>query len=406
MRRLHPSIPLFLFLAILSLGLAAAGQARPDALVSLSPGQSSLVFVENVGQYSAPARFRLLGGAGDVWLAEDAIWLTQTAGDEGAGIHLKITFPGSRPRSQLQPFDRLATRVSFFRGADPAGWQAGAPAWGGVRYRDLYPGLDLEMGEEDGRLALRLVGSGDGAWDQVAMRVEGASSIRRDGDHLLLSTAAGDLTWPLLTPSRDPAPGAARIEGDLIRSPFANRTEQSRAAVAPRSTDLVFSRLIGGSGDDEGYEVALADDGAVFVAGYTRSGDFPTTPGSFDPSFNGNRDAFVAKILPDGSLGYVSVLGGSNSDWAFGLDVDAAGNAHLSGNTNSTDFPTTAGALDRSYNGGQDVFVAKLDAAGGALLYSTYLGGSANEVGDDMVVDAAGMILVTGGTVSSDFPTT
>ena len=119
-------------------------------------------------------------------------------------------------------------------------------------------------------------------------------------------------------------------------------------------------------------------------------------------------DAFVAKLTASGSgLVYSTYLGGSSYDGGFAIAVDAAGNAYVTGYTGSSDFPTTAGALGTTFNGGgSDAFVAKLTASGSGLVYSTYLGGSGNDWGYGIAVDAAGNAYVTGGTYSSDFPKT
>ena len=148
--------------------------------------------------------------------------------------------------------------------------------------------------------------------------------------------------------------------------------------------------------------------GSAYVTGYTLSTDFPTTPGAFDTSYNGNDDAFVAKLNPAGSgLAYATFLGGSGIDDGYGIAVDGAGSAYVTGETESSDFPTTPGAFDTSFNGGTgDAFVAKLNPAGSGLAYATFLGGSSEDDGYGIAVDGAGSAYVTGYTGSSDFPTT
>src|SRR5574337_1256282 len=137
-----------------------------------------------------------------------------------------------------------------------------------------------------------------------------------------------------------------------------------------------------------------------YVTGYTNSDDFPTTRGAFDRSYNvmfGALDAFVSKLNPTGSdLIYSTYLGGSG-DWnmGWGIAIDGSGNVYVTGRTNSSDFPTTPGAWDTSFNGGDDVFVTKLNPKGSRLVYSTYLGGnswepygSADYGNDNIVVDS------------------
>ncbi len=173
-------------------------------------------------------------------------------------------------------------------------------------------------------------------------------------------------------------------------------------------TALVFSSFLGGLADDCAKSVAIDASGNVFVAGETSSNNFPTTTGAFDQVYNQSTDAFVAKLNPSGSsLVYSTYVGGSLTDAAEALAVDASGNAYLTGYTTSTNFPVTPGALFASRQGTADAFVTKLNATGTSLSYSTYLGGSGGENGTSIAVDGAGCAIVAGGLTSSpNFPTT
>src|SRR6185369_8508147 len=121
----------------------------------------------------------------------------------------------------------------------------------------------------------------------------------------------------------------------------------------------------------------------------------------------GGENAFVTKFNAAGSgLVYSTYLGGaSNPDGGAGIALDVLGNAYVTGFTEAVDFPTTAGALATTLDGGQDAFVVKLNATGTGLLYSTYLGGSTSDIGYGIAVDAAGIAYVTGGGGSTGFPT-
>ena len=157
-----------------------------------------------------------------------------------------------------------------------------------------------------------------------------------------------------------------------------------------------------------GYSVAVDDDGAVYVTGDTSSSGFPTTPGAFDTTYNGDWDAFVVKVNPSGTgLAYASFLGGSEYDWGHSIAVDDTGAAYVAGTTESSDFPTTPGAFDTTYDGGTfDAFVVKVNPSGTGLAYATFLGGSDDDRVDGIAVDGTGAAYVTGHTYSSDFPTT
>lgn len=173
---------------------------------------------------------------------------------------------------------------------------------------------------------------------------------------------------------------------------------------------LSYSTYLGGSGDDVAIGLAVDANGIAYVTGNTTSTNFPATAGAFDTAANGNIDAFVARVNPNAqraaSLIYSTYLGGSDIEYGRGIAADAAGNAYVTGYTQSLDFPVTAGAFDTSANGGIDVFVSKLNPAGSALVYSTFLGGVANDIGNAIAVDASGNAYIAGHTESSDFPVT
>lgn len=171
---------------------------------------------------------------------------------------------------------------------------------------------------------------------------------------------------------------------------------------------LIYSFFLGGNSDNAGSRIVVDNSGNIYIAGSTYSPDFPTTINGYDTSTNGRHDGFVTKFNSAGSLLiYSTYIGGSNNDSANGLAIDNDGNVYITGNTNSTDFPTTPGAFDNTYNGGTpDIFVSKLNNTGSALIYSTYLdgGGENNSVG--IAVDNSGNASIAGWTNSGSFPTT
>ncbi|HLV87776.1 MAG TPA: choice-of-anchor D domain-containing protein [Candidatus Sulfotelmatobacter sp.] len=185
---------------------------------------------------------------------------------------------------------------------------------------------------------------------------------------------------------------------------------------------LVYSTYLGGSLYDEGYAIAVDASGNAYIAGKAESSDFPTTAGAFQTKYPGKTSsAFVSKLNATGSsLVYSTFLGGSGGglcylangsqdDLARGIAVDASGNAYVTGCTDSTNFPTTSGAYDKTCHacsGHGDAFVTKLNATGTGLVYSTYLGGSTLDVGYSIAVDASGNAYVGGSATSADFPVT
>ena len=177
----------------------------------------------------------------------------------------------------------------------------------------------------------------------------------------------------------------------------------------PAGTALVYSTFLGGSNDDHGRGIAVDSSGSAYVTGITGSPNFPTTVGAFDTTLNalGTFDVFVTKLNPSGSaLVYSTFLGGANTESGNGIAVDTSGSAYVTGDTGSVDFPTTAGAFDTTHDTDADAFVTKLNPAGTALVYSTFLGGFDTDSGTAIVVDAFGNAYVTGFTGSINYPTT
>jgi len=167
---------------------------------------------------------------------------------------------------------------------------------------------------------------------------------------------------------------------------------------------LLWSSFLGGALLDRGRSVAVDSSGSAFVTGVTGSTDFPTT-GGFDATNNAS-DAFVTKVSGSGTLLWSSFLGGASNDAGFSIAVDAAGNAFVTGLTLSTDFPTTGG-FDTTFGGGgnDDAFVTKVSGSG-ALLWSSFLGGSGADSGYGIAADSSGNVFVTGYTASTYFPAT
>lgn len=185
----------------------------------------------------------------------------------------------------------------------------------------------------------------------------------------------------------------------------------------PGGTALEYSTFIGGTSGEEGWDLEVDAAGCAYVVGETHSFDFPVTDGVYDTAIGsehgfGIQDGFVTKLNPTGSaLEYSTYIGGSLSDFFSGMAMDSAGNVFVTGYTDSTDFPTTEGAFDRTSTAElsgykSDTFVLKLNASGTALVYSTYLEGNDWDEARDIAVDILGQAYVVGETRSVNFPTT
>ena len=291
------------------------------------------------------------------------------AGGADGGIVLSMHFKGANPRVVLEAEDRVPGEVNYFRGSDPRGWQTGLPRYAAVVYRDLWPDIDLtirtgpalsERSESKGELKYEFRVRPGGRLSDISIGYSGADGLTIDEEGALrIRTAMGVL--------RDSPPIAWQMAGG------------SRLPVDSR---YVLS------GDSGGYSFAV---GATYRPDH--------------------------ELIIDPGLEYSTFLGGTSHDYGAAIAVDAAGNAYVTGTTQSTNFPTRAGSFDRTFNGGVvDVFVTKINPTGTALVYSTYLGGTPAQVpaggadpfefGRAIAVDAAGNAYVAGQTTSANFPTT
>jgi hypothetical protein len=173
----------------------------------------------------------------------------------------------------------------------------------------------------------------------------------------------------------------------------------------PDGSKPIFSTFIGGGNEERGYDIDIDSTGNTYITGFTQSSDFPTTASGYDTSHNGNSDVFVFKLNSNGStLIYSTFIGDINAETGWGITIDSLGNAFVTGNTGSLNFPTTIGAYSTSKTGNSDIFVLKLNQTGSKLLYSTYIGGSSFNYGISIDVDSNGNAFITGSTQSSNFP--
>jgi hypothetical protein len=267
----------------------------------------------------------------------------------------------------------------------------------------------------------------DGAYDTTHNGSSDAfvMKLEDDGSALVYSTFLGGTHGDEAKAIALAGNGQAYVTGTTISSDFpvtpdaydqfynyvsaVGRTDTAFvAALNASGSDLVYSTYLGGPAwaDDEGLAIAVDKSGHAHVAGYTESVDFFTTPGAYDTTYNSYRDLFVVKLETDGSdLVYSTFVGGLGDDTGRGLALDDQGRVYLTGSTNSSDFPTTPEAHDKTINGLGDVFITAIDASGTALVYSTFLGGSLSDHGFATGLHGAGRVYVTGVTESSNFPT-
>ena len=369
---------------------------------SREPGRKlPLFFVPNRGQAAAAVQYTLRTPQMSVQFES-----VETYFDLGRG-GLGVRFSGANPEPRIEAQDSLGGKVNFLLGNRREDWQTDVPTYAAILYHDLYPGIDLTYSIAQGRLKSEFRVS-PGA-DPAAIRwlYRGALERRIDGGGHLVVTAAGgqvqedkpDL-YQEARGIRSQVEGGFRLLGDGTVGFSVASYDRSRALVI--DPVIGFSTYLGGNGLDSARAIAVDAAANSYVAGFTDSSDFPAV----NPlqARGGGTDAFVAKLSAAGGLVYCTYLGGSWDDRAFGIAVDTGGSAYVTGWTYSPNFPTTSGALQRSFGGGRDAFAAKLNAAGNTLVYSTYLGGSGYDTGNGIAIDSLGYAYVAGDTNSSNFP--
>lgn len=427
MQHHRPIIAALALLVLLSPFAGFVAQALPrHATAPLDvPDVASqpLLFVENKGQFAAGARFRVWGGGEVAWVDEQGLWLTVidpvSEGETVRGAHVRVTLDGANPAARIVPFDESPVRVAYLLGDDPAAWQRNVRAWRGVRFENVYPGIDWELSSDGGTFCQRLVVEPGADVGLARLRVEGADALAVDDRMLVMDTTGRHVSLPLLSvvaAHGSPSIGSPVIEGNLVGCPLVSSDDVGARSAASVPTGLLYSTYFGGSEEDAATAVAVGPQGNLYVAGFGNSTDFPATPGAFDVTMDGGStgllfigDAWLAQFNPTGTalLSATFIGGATGGDVIASMVVDGQGNAWLAGQTSSTDFPTTAGSIQRFYGGGTtDGFVATISADASTLLSSTFVGGTGSDAVRDVVLAPGGDVYMLGGTNSRDLPTT
>src|SRR5438445_703660 len=347
-------------------GFACPATAAPEARVSETYGKLPLHFQANRGQTHEDVRFLARGPGYSLFLTPTEAVLTLMKPESSArkpaahgkseprgpatGTVLRMTFAGANPEPRVTGLEELPRKANYFIGNDRAKWRTNVPTYAKVQYREVYPGIDLVYYGNQQQLEYDFVVRPGANPNRIVLGFEGADRLEVDaqGD-LVLHTAAGPI--------------------------------RQRKPVIYQEVGGVRKEIPGG------YVLSGPQQVSFQLAAYDQS----------------------RPLVIDPVLVYSTYLGGSDRDAGLGIAVDAAGNAYVTGQTSSTNFPTTAGAFQTAFGGGFrdiDAFVTKLNSTGSALVYSTYLGGSCFDDGHGIAVDAAGNAYVTGRTCSTNFPTT
>ncbi len=340
---------------------------------------------------------------------------------------VRMKLEGANPSPAIDGMEQLSGIVNYFIGNDPAKWRTKIPTYAKVQYKEAYPGIDLAYYGNQGKLEYDFIVAPGADPKQIKLVFNGASEIKvaASGD-LLLTTALGEvrLQKPVVYQMENDG-HKTLVEGNYIASLQPAKAVQIQLAAYDREKPLVidpvllYSTYLGGSASEAGLEfgnhgIAVDSSGNAYVAGSTASLDFPGIASSSIQSVygGGSFDAYVVKLNATGSsILWATYLGGTGYDRASAIALDLAGNAYVTGYTQSTTatgatFPVTSGAFQTT-GPANKAFVTKLSADGTTLMYSTLLGASnsSSERGFSIAVDAGGHAYVTG-IANGTFPVT
>lgn len=423
----------------------ATGKAAPATLPEGERSQSSeapsqflakagLIFEKNKGQADPVVQFSGKGRGYSVFLTKQEAVLVFSAPSGfpvpsaaknrrmtppgGEPLVLRLQLSGASPDLLMAGADAKTARVNYYLGSNAENQLTNLETYGRVEYHRVYKGIDLVFyGTEEGKIQYDFRVAPNGDYRSIRLKfgghLEGGSRIKVDGaGNLILAMRDGaQLQWnkPFAYQEqegrRQEVAAKYHVRGDgQIAFALGFFDSQRPLVIDPV---LSYSTYLGGTGTDEATAVAMDGAGNAWVTGYTGSTNFPTAGSPYQPNNRNNDnspDVFVSKFNASGTLLYSTYFGGTSDDLGFGIAVDGSGNPWITGRTRSTDLPMTGGPAQGSNAGGVDAFVAKFGATGN-LLYSSYLGGSGNDEAAAIAVDGSGAAWITGDTASTNFRT-
>ena len=411
-------------IGILLVTVPSKGQSVPDAGATnkLSYGKLPLTFEVNRGQSSPQVKFISRGPGYRAYLTANGMSLALRASRPAESTNdSKVARTNSVKRTAIQfrligaaqnPMtvgeQAQTARVNYFIGNDPAKWHRNIPTFAQIRYKSVYPGIDLVYYGNQRQLEYDFVVAAKADPQQIQFEIKGASQLQISTDgSLVLRTTGGELSFqaPIVYQEihgrRIPLKGGYVLNGANRIGFRLEGFDRTKAVVI--DPVLAYSTYLGGSGDDQVAGVAVDSTGNVYVAGRTDSTDIALD--TFGSPAAGYDHAFVAKLDATGSqLIYADYIGGSSEDDGYAIALDSLNQVYITGSTASPDFPLVH-AFQKVYPGGFNAFLAKLSSDGSSLLYSTYFGGNGSDMPTSLAVDRSGEMILAGSTSSTNLVT-
>lgn len=376
-----------------------------DAVKYLSRGNGYTMFLTST---EAVLSLRRGSPKGRQTMAGKGLEADESPKSAGEVVRLKLV--GSNANPKMTGIDELPGKSNYFIGHNPAKWRRDLSNYAKVKVDGIYKGIDLLYYGNQRQLEFDWILAPGADPKVIRFAVDGKSSLKIDAQGDLIIDEKGDLRLrrPLIYQQRDGSrteiAGRYLLLGKRQVGIQVDRYDTSLPLVIDPA--ISYSTYLGGSNEDIGYSIAMDPLGNAYVTGHTSSTNFPTANPSQAANGSGTYDVFVAKLNASGSaLVYSTYLGGDEQDEGYRIAVDSRGSAYVTGRTSSPNFPAANPYQAANGSGAFDAFITKLNSSGNALVYSTYLGGSGEDVGHGIAVNSAGSAYVTGYTSSLNFPT-
>lgn len=414
--------------ALLSAWLCVAqtAPANPAATQRLIPevqksyGKLPLQFEANQGQTDRRVKFLAHAPGYSVFLTSGQMVLAlrpsavqassarkSTVPAKTADTVIQINLVGADPNPAVAGEDLQSGRVNYFIGKDPKKWQTNLPIYRQVRYKNIYPGIDLVYYGNQSRVEHDFIIAPGADPKQIQLDIKGADrlSIAANGDLVLFQ---GSDEVRLQAPSlyqefhglRVPITGKYTLQNSTRVSFTLSPYDKTMPLVI--DPVLVYGTFLGGLANDQAIGISVDSAGSAYIVGSTQSTNFPLAALSGVPPSGTN--VFVTKLDVSGSsLVYADYIGGNSEDYPIAMVMDGSNHVFITGYTYSGDYPTV-NPYQANSTGAPDVFITEVAADGASLVYSSYLGGSSQDLSSGIALDPTGDILIAGSTYSQDFP--
>ncbi|RYD99881.1 MAG: PKD domain-containing protein [Sphingobacteriales bacterium] len=418
---------------------------------------SSLQFVPNLGQWAHPFLYKGISPNADIYLEKSGLKILVGHPQNNElfkafkdGKHeesplfsfhaYKINWVNGNPDAQTVPGSARPDKVNYFLGNDPQRWKSDVSSYGTITYKEVYPGTDFYFYTEGSGLKYDIILRPNADPAKVALEYEGLNGMRVEKGNLVLMTSVGEIVEqkPYAYQYKDGAKVEVkctyRLEGNVLKFDLKSYDKNSELVIDPQ---IVFASLTGSVADNWGFTATYDAQGNLYAGGIVRGAGYPLSVGALQGTYGGGNtngsfgidcDIAVSKFNAIGNtLLYSTYIGGSGNEMPHSLVVDANNNLVIAGKSMSANYPTLGTSYSPAHNGGFDIILTKLNAAGTALIGSTYVGGTGDDgvninaaffsqtslkhnYGDDarseVIVDKSGNIYLAGNTRSTDFPVT